>query len=171
MPERTIRIFDHEITRRDALKAGGIAGLGLAFSSPVISRFRPKAAFAQVGDGCTPALEIGEIAVSGDGQVINDTLHVVFDGTNNLSISSVDARCASCGYEPCEDSVAYLWEVTGLFSFAYLLQNETTATPSISCSSGSQAELKVTVTLRCFSPGCGSSTADATATIGLQCVD
>ena len=47
MSDKTIRILDHEITRRDALKAGGIAGLGLAFAAPVVRSVKPQRAFAQ----------------------------------------------------------------------------------------------------------------------------
>lgn len=49
------------ITRRQALKAGGIAALGLAFSKPIIDTIRPTPIFANYeppppdgGDGCTP---------------------------------------------------------------------------------------------------------------------
>jgi hypothetical protein len=46
------------ITRRQAIKAGGIAVVGLAFSKPLIETVWPKPAFAQYvtvkGQGCTP---------------------------------------------------------------------------------------------------------------------
>ena len=40
-------IQKRRISRRDAIKAGGIAAVGLAFSKPVIETIYPKAAFAQ----------------------------------------------------------------------------------------------------------------------------
>ena len=51
MREKTIRILDREVTRRDALKAGGIAGVGLAFSKPLMTALRPNPAFGQVSYG------------------------------------------------------------------------------------------------------------------------
>ena len=51
-----------KITRRQAIKAGGLAALGLAFSKPIIDTIRPTPLFAQYGgnggggdfSGCTP---------------------------------------------------------------------------------------------------------------------
>lgn len=44
-----------KISRRQAIKAGGLAALGLAFSQPIISTIAPKPAFADYGgSGCTP---------------------------------------------------------------------------------------------------------------------
>lgn len=42
-----MKIFDRSITRRQAIKAGGIAVVGLAFAKPAIDTFLPKPAFAQ----------------------------------------------------------------------------------------------------------------------------
>ena len=39
------------LTRRQAIKAGGIAAIGLAFSKPVIETLRPPPAWAQVSPG------------------------------------------------------------------------------------------------------------------------
>ena len=48
-------IQKRRISRRDAIKAGGIAAVGLAFSKPVIETIYPRPAFAQLspGDGMT----------------------------------------------------------------------------------------------------------------------
>lgn len=44
-----------KISRRQAIKVGGLAALGLAFSKPIISTIAPTPAFANyVGKGCTP---------------------------------------------------------------------------------------------------------------------
>ena len=40
------RYVKQRITRRQAIKAGGIAAIGLVFSKPVIETIRPKSAFA-----------------------------------------------------------------------------------------------------------------------------
>ena len=45
--DRSEDYLKRRITRRQAIKAGGIAALGLAFSKPVIETIRPKSAFAQ----------------------------------------------------------------------------------------------------------------------------
>ena len=39
-------ILKRRITRRQAIKAGGIAAVGLVFSKPLIETIRPKPAFA-----------------------------------------------------------------------------------------------------------------------------
>jgi hypothetical protein len=51
-------ILSRAITRRQAIKAGGIAAVGLAFSKPLIETIYPKPAFANYVTnrfiGCTP---------------------------------------------------------------------------------------------------------------------
>jgi hypothetical protein len=44
----TIDLRQQRISRRDALKAGGIAAVGLAFSKPLIETLRPRTAFASL---------------------------------------------------------------------------------------------------------------------------
>ena len=44
--EQGARFLTREVTRRQALRAGGIAALGLVFSKPLIETIRPKPAFA-----------------------------------------------------------------------------------------------------------------------------
>ena len=46
MSENTIRVLGKDISRRDALKVGGLAGLGLAFSKPLIEAVRPHVTWA-----------------------------------------------------------------------------------------------------------------------------
>ena len=50
--DKTIRILDREFTRRDAVKAGGLAGLGLAFAAPLIRSVTPLPAFADYAQAC-----------------------------------------------------------------------------------------------------------------------
>ena len=45
------RMLERRITRRSAIKAGGIAAVGLAFSKPVIETLHPGPAFAQMTPG------------------------------------------------------------------------------------------------------------------------
>ncbi len=42
----TIKYLNRAVTRRQAIKAGGIAAVGLAFSKPLIETILPKPAFA-----------------------------------------------------------------------------------------------------------------------------
>ena len=46
-------MLERRITRRAAIKAGGIAAVGLAFSKPVIETINPRPAFAQMSPGMT----------------------------------------------------------------------------------------------------------------------
>lgn len=50
------RYLEHRITRRQAIKAGGLIALGLVFHKPIIETIVPKPAFANYvgGQGCTP---------------------------------------------------------------------------------------------------------------------
>ena len=45
MSDKVVRILDRDVTRRDIIKAGGIAGVGLAFSKPLMSNLKPSKAF------------------------------------------------------------------------------------------------------------------------------
>ena len=45
------RLLGQRVTRREAIKAGGIAALGLAFSKPIIETIYPKPIFATTGTG------------------------------------------------------------------------------------------------------------------------
>lgn len=54
--EQEDRIASHlqkRISRRQAMRAGGIAALGLAFSKPIIDTIRPQSAYASVSGGPT----------------------------------------------------------------------------------------------------------------------
>lgn len=49
------RYLSSKISRRQAIKAGGLAALGLAFSKPIVSTIMPTPAFANYAtSGCTP---------------------------------------------------------------------------------------------------------------------
>ena len=47
-------LLGRPITRRTAIKAGGIAAVGLAFSKPIIETIHPRPAFAQLSPVTTP---------------------------------------------------------------------------------------------------------------------
>ena len=51
MEDREQKLLDRRVSRRDAIKAGGIAALGLAFAKPVIETIYPKPIFATGGTG------------------------------------------------------------------------------------------------------------------------
>ena len=42
MEDQSKKLLDRRINRRDAIKAGGVAALGLAFAKPVIETIYPK---------------------------------------------------------------------------------------------------------------------------------
>ena len=54
--ERAIKYLNRAVTRRQAIKAGGIAAVGLAFSKPLIETLYPKPAFANYAVG-RPSIE------------------------------------------------------------------------------------------------------------------
>jgi hypothetical protein len=47
----SVSLLGKQLSRRDAIKAGGIAVLGLTFTKPVIETIYPKPAFAQMSPG------------------------------------------------------------------------------------------------------------------------
>ena len=47
-------VFNRHATRRQVIKAGGIAALGIAFSKPIIQTLRPGVAFASGGQTSDP---------------------------------------------------------------------------------------------------------------------
>ena len=49
--EKLDHYMKRSLTRRNALRAGGIAALGLVFAKPVINTIRPSPAWAQVSPG------------------------------------------------------------------------------------------------------------------------
>ena len=48
------KVFNRPATRRQLIKAGGIAALGIAFSKPIIETLRPSVAFASGGQTFEP---------------------------------------------------------------------------------------------------------------------
>ena len=57
--EKAIELLGRKVTRRDALKVGGVAGLGLAFSRPLVTALKPKQAFGQ-----TYGPQLGQVALN-----------------------------------------------------------------------------------------------------------
>ena len=55
------------ITRRQAIKAGGIAVVGLVFAEPLIQTLRPRSAFAFDADGDTYRLAVTGPGPTGPG--------------------------------------------------------------------------------------------------------
>jgi hypothetical protein len=52
---RVQKFIEKPVTRRQAVKLGGLVALGLVFHKPIIETIVPKPAFANyVGQGCTP---------------------------------------------------------------------------------------------------------------------
>ena len=51
MPEPQKLFGTSHITRRQAIKAGGIAALGLVFAQPIIETIRPRRVFASGNTG------------------------------------------------------------------------------------------------------------------------
>ena len=51
LEEKSYRHLKRRMTRRQVIKAGGLAALGLAFSKPIIDTIRPTPLFANYGGG------------------------------------------------------------------------------------------------------------------------
>ena len=64
-------MLERRITRRSAIKAGGIAAVGLAFSKPIIETIHPPTAFAQ---SSPPPAVRGACHFDGSSE------HICFDG-------------------------------------------------------------------------------------------
>ena len=64
-------VVKRNITRRTALKAGGVAAVGLAFSSPLIRTIRPKPAFAGYGSVTTASGGTVFLSPLDDGTIVN----------------------------------------------------------------------------------------------------
>ena len=54
--EPEVSFLKRRISRRQAIKAGGIAAAGLILSKPLIETVRPRPAFAQYVSGCCEAM-------------------------------------------------------------------------------------------------------------------
>ena len=89
MPDKTIRVFDGVITRRDAVKAGGIAGLGLAFSRPLVRTLRPANAFGQASyTDCRADRNIPTVIAS----QLRDGIWPVVVQDSQIGLSSITPR-------------------------------------------------------------------------------
>ena len=76
------------ITRRQAIRVGGLAALGLVFSKPLIETIRPKPAFAQYvsqppSGGAPPVGALMGVCVS------SGTLDYIFDIVTGLFASHI----------------------------------------------------------------------------------
>ncbi|MCH8282461.1 MAG: hypothetical protein IIC96_17500 [Chloroflexi bacterium] len=108
--ELEAQILKRRITRRQAVKAGGIAALGLAFSKPIISSLLPPSALAQViTPGPTPTqpctAAIRSVTISG--------AELLDEAGTRLYTSAVDSSCGDCNVGNCDPVTTYLWEVSG----------------------------------------------------------
>ena len=114
--EPEVRILTRRITRRQAVKAGGIAALGLAFSKPIISSLQPPPAFAQVlSPGPTPTQSCTAVITSVDikGATAADSPTTSFGsgGGSATYTADVDSSCGDCNVGNCDLDTTYLWEV------------------------------------------------------------
>ena len=93
-PKQTL--LEKRISRRDALKAGGITALGLAFSRPVIQTIHPRPASANLSpvgrcsviEFTQPGTITGPIKIELNGEYIYTSINPLFD-------------CSDCGPEKC----------------------------------------------------------------------
>ena len=89
-------ILRRRISRRTAIKAGGVAAVGLAFSKPVIETIYPRPAFAQMSP-------IGKCAV------VNFSQPGIITGPDDISAHASEIYtskdpifdCSDCGPEKC----------------------------------------------------------------------
>ena len=117
MSDKTIRIFDHEITRRDAIKAGGVAGLGLAFSKPLIDTLRPRAAFGQASYNPCADVDPPEFTETSNAQQFTCTVVDSESGLASIDVASVDnATITIPAFTPCtNDPVDVMVQVINIF--------------------------------------------------------
>ena len=95
------KVFNRPATRRQVIKAGGIAALGFAFSKPLIETLRPAIAFASGGNiVATPALET--IIIEAEDMVL-DGYHVELGNRIRLLGSSHGPR--PIPYDPPDPSL------------------------------------------------------------------
>ncbi|MCI0787438.1 MAG: hypothetical protein J4O09_14115 [Chloroflexi bacterium] len=116
--ELEAQILKRRITRRQAVKAGGIAALGLAFSKPIISSLHPPSALAQVltpgptppqpPEPCTAVITLVTIS----GPISVDTAVTPVPATRQYT-STVASSCGDCNVGNCDPVTTYLWEVSG----------------------------------------------------------
>ena len=148
MPEKTIRVLNHEITRRDAIKAGGIAGLGLAFAAPVVRSIKPQRAFAQ---GYGPACEAPSIV-----KLTSFSEVATYEVTDASGIAFFTVTGSSAGAENpdivvMEDGVQLDFDDQGLpFTHDFINCPRTvSATISIAADENKDSEYTLTVTNCC----------------------
>lgn len=78
------KYLETRFTRRQAVKAGGLAAMGLVFSKPIIETIRPKSAFASYGIAVgRPSLEWGI-----PGPQIDPNLELDDDEGNDLDLEA-----------------------------------------------------------------------------------
>ena len=116
-----LRILDREVSRRDIVKIGGIAGLGLAFSKPLMSSVRPKLAFGGDGYGTNnicdpPEFDVPTIGLDSFASP-NFTVKVQDMGSGLASITFanvVDVNTPVVSFPMCTtDPVLLTFEITG----------------------------------------------------------
>ena len=100
------RYVKQRITRRQAIKAGGIAAIGLVFSKPVIETIRPKSAFANYVvrdiDNTPPTHTVQGSYIGirpGTSARVAELEIAVLDGQSGLCTIIVDGASTSLGVQ------------------------------------------------------------------------
>lgn len=94
LPEQKVQILNRAITRRQAIRAGGIAVVGLAFSKPLIETVMPKPAFAQYSTNITGKPSIEWLNDDIDTNTLDDVLAQICNvsGDTPVNISTWEMR-------------------------------------------------------------------------------
>lgn len=83
------------ISRRQAMRAGGLAALGLAFSKPIINTIRPQPAYAQVSVISTTRFKC-IVTVEQNGSVVKTYDYVAdrdYSGTLDVLGYTITTKC------------------------------------------------------------------------------
>lgn len=168
-PENRINKLGKSISRRQVLRAGGFAALGLVFLPPRIDTIRPYSVgqvVSPIGPPTAPPSTLPCVAfidsqasgISGPG-ITGDA---VGSGTTNTYDLNLVYGCGACSDGSCTPSITYQWSAVSTTALGVQIANpngvsaNVTHTMTLGTSGFGlvQFDLQVTVTLVCGSGAC-----------------
>ena len=170
MSEKTIRVLDREITRRDALKAGGVAGVGLAFAAPVMRSIKPLRAFAKdYEDPCTGVTpcDIGENRPHEIlfGTVSAGPTRTAEKGDQQLYQRGYSPDCGTCSAGDCNPPVVTAqWEIIDGDASKVVILSPTVSQTIVTWNETGEYTLQLTSTATC-GVGCCATTETKMSTV------
>ena len=155
--EPEVRILTRRITRRQAVKAGGIAALGLAFSKPIISSLHPPSALAQVitpgptlTQPCTAAFT--SVTISGPSSIV--TALAAGETVSATYTAVVSPDCGACNEGNCDPLTEYKWESPDAASGDVVITDPIASSTLVTFKVFGNYTLELTVTLTCGAGNC-----------------